>query len=186
MKKIKNPLIYSMIPARIGSTRFKKKNLAILNGKPMIAYAIEASLKSNIFDKIIVNTDDVIFKNIVEKYKNVEFYIRPKYLGGSEIKSDDVVIDFIKKHPCDILVWQNPIAPLQDIQDIKGSVEFFLKNNLDALFTTKKEQVQAIYNNKPINFKLSDKFEQTQNGDPEYWLPEVESVIVGVGIRRVV
>ena len=35
-----------MIPARIGSTRFKKKNLALLNGKPMIAYSIKAALRS--------------------------------------------------------------------------------------------------------------------------------------------
>ena len=36
--------IIAMIPARIGSTRFKMKNLALLDGKPMISYAIEAKI----------------------------------------------------------------------------------------------------------------------------------------------
>jgi CMP-N-acetylneuraminic acid synthetase len=40
---ISKPKIYAMIPARIGSTRFKMKNLALLIGKPMIAYAILGS-----------------------------------------------------------------------------------------------------------------------------------------------
>ena len=134
----KNPKIISMIPARIGSKRFQKKNLAILNGKPMISYAIEAAIQSNIFEKIVVNTDDNIFKKIVCKYDDVDFYLRPKYLGGSEIKSDDVVIDFIKNYPCDIVVWQNPIAPLQEIKDIQLCIDYFLSRDLDALFTTKK------------------------------------------------
>ena len=90
-----------MIPARIGSTRLKMKNLALINGKPMIYYAIQAAKDSNIFDKIIINSDSEIFSEIAERY-GVEFYLRPKRLGGSEIKSDDVVFDFIKqlRHRC--------------------------------------------------------------------------------------
>ena len=45
--------------------------------------------------------------------------------------------------------------------DIRNCIEF-LKHNLDCLFTVKSEQVQAIYNNEPINFSLIGKFEQTQ------------------------
>ena len=43
-----------MIPARIGSQRLKLKNLAMLNGKPLIYYAIEAAKKSEVFDEIII------------------------------------------------------------------------------------------------------------------------------------
>ncbi len=168
MQGTKHPKIISMIPARIGSTRFQKKNLAILNGKPMISYAIEAALKSKKFEKIVVNTDDFVFKKIADKYDGVDFYLRPKYLGGSEIKSDDVVIDFIKNYPCDIVVWQNPIAPLQEIKDIQLCIDYFLSEDLDALYTTKKEQVQTIFKNKPVNFSTLGKFEQTQNLEPVY------------------
>ena len=168
MQGTKTPKIISMIPARIGSTRFKKKNLAMLNGKPMISYAIEAAIKSKKFEKIVVNTDDNIFKKIAYMYDGVDFYLRPKYLGGSEIKSDDVVIDFIKNYPCDIVVWQNPIAPLQEINDIQICVDYFLSEDLDALYTTKKEQVQTIFKNKPVNFSTLEKFEQTQNLEPVY------------------
>ena len=97
------PTIYAMIPARIGSTRFKMKNLAMLNGKPMIAYAIVAALSSKVFDRVIVNSDSDVFRSIAEEY-GAEFYLRPEHLGGSSVKSDDVVKDFIDKYPCDIVV----------------------------------------------------------------------------------
>ena len=48
--------ICAMIPARIGSQRLKYKNLALINNKPMIYYAIKAAKKSQCFDKIFINS----------------------------------------------------------------------------------------------------------------------------------
>ena len=47
-----------VIPARGGSKRIPKKNIKSFSGKPMIQWAIEAAQESNIFDQIIVSTDD--------------------------------------------------------------------------------------------------------------------------------
>ena len=159
------PTIYAMIPARIGSTRFKMKNLAMLNGKPMIAYAIVAALSSKVFDRVIVNSDTDVFRSIAEEY-GAEFYLRPEHLGGSSVKSDDVVQDFINKYPSDVVVWENPIAPLQTIEDIRNTIQYFLSNDLDSLFTVKEEQIQCVYENKPINYIEQDKFAQTQDLTP--------------------
>ena len=159
------PTIYAMIPARIGSTRFKMKNLAMLNGKPMIAYAIVAALSSKVFDRVIVNSDTDVFRSIAEEY-GAEFYLRPEHLGGSSVKSDDVVQDFINKYPSDVVVWENPIAPLQTVEDIRNTIQYFLSNDLDSLFTVKEEQIQCVYENKPINYIEQDKFAQTQDLTP--------------------
>ena len=84
------------------------------------------------------------------------------------MKSDDVVIDFIENYPCDIVVWENPIAPLQTIEDVQNTIQYFLSNNLDSLFTVKTEQIQCVYENKPVNFKEQGKFAQTQDLKPIY------------------
>ena len=47
----------AIIPARSGSKRIPKKNIVEFNGKPMIAWTIEAALNSNMFSKILVSTD---------------------------------------------------------------------------------------------------------------------------------
>ena len=55
---LSKPIIYAMIPARIGSTRLKMKNLALINGKPLIYYAIQAAKDSGVFDKIVLNSEN--------------------------------------------------------------------------------------------------------------------------------
>ena len=64
---MKNRII-CMIPARIGSQRFKKKNLALIGGKPVLAWGIESAINSKIFDQIINNGHNILFKKIAETY----------------------------------------------------------------------------------------------------------------------
>lgn len=155
-----------MIPARIGSERLKFKNLALINNKPLIYYSIYNAKKSKIFKKIILNSDDKIFKKISERYK-IEFYLRPKKIGSSKTKSDDVVFDFIKKYSnFDIIVWVNPIAPLLEPADIRNVYKFFKKNKLDSLITSEEKKVHSIFENKPLNYKKKEKFKKTQDLKP--------------------
>jgi CMP-N-acetylneuraminic acid synthetase len=48
----------AIIPARGGSKRLPRKNIMPFNGKPMIAWTIEAALQSEVFSKVLVSTDD--------------------------------------------------------------------------------------------------------------------------------
>ena len=57
-----------VIPARGGSKRIPRKNIKDFNGKPIIAYSIEAALKSNCFDQVIVSTDDDEIAEVAIKY----------------------------------------------------------------------------------------------------------------------
>ena len=61
--------IFAMIPARIGSQRLKKKNLALINKKPLIEYVIDSAKKTKFFNEIYINSDDKVFKKIAQKKK---------------------------------------------------------------------------------------------------------------------
>lgn len=161
-KKVK---IIAMIPARIGSQRLKKKNLALINNKPLIEYVVDSSKKAKIFDKIYINSDDKIFKKIALK-NNIGFYLRNKKIGSSNTKSDDVVYDFLKNNKCDIIVWVNPIAPLQEPKEIKKAIYFFIKNKLNSLVTTNQLKNHTIYKQKPLNFRINERFAKTQDLEP--------------------
>ena len=104
--------VIAMIPARIGSSRLAMKNLALLDGKPLIYYAIQTAKQSGVFEEVVVNSDSRVFEKIAIRY-GVDFYFRPEQLGSSEAKSDSVVYDFMQHYPADVLVWVNSIAPLQ-------------------------------------------------------------------------
>ena len=57
-----------IIPARGGSKRIPRKNIKNFLGKPIIAYSIEAALESNLFDEVMVSTDDIEIAEIAENY----------------------------------------------------------------------------------------------------------------------
>ncbi len=157
--------IIAMIPARIGSTRLKMKNLALVNGKPLIHYAIEAAKTSGVFNKVVLNSDNEIFADIAKRY-DVEFYQRPRELGSSTTKSDTVVYDFMSKHPSDVLVWTNPTSPLQTGDEVREVISYFIEENLDTLITVKNEQVHCVYQENPVNFAIEEMFAQTQDLKP--------------------
>ncbi|MFA4884220.1 MAG: hypothetical protein WC903_06645 [Candidatus Margulisiibacteriota bacterium] len=154
--------IVAMIPARMGSTRLAKKNLALINGQPMIYYPIAAAKKSGVFDKIILNSENEVFAGIAERY-GVEFYHRPEKLGSSEAKSDDVVFDFMEHHPADITVWVNSTSPLQSGEEVRAVVRYFQEKKLDGLITVREEQVHCLYDGQPLNFQEDGLFARTQD-----------------------
>ncbi len=159
------PVITAMVPARMGSTRLAMKNLALIGGKPLVYYAIRAAKDARIFNHIVINAESEIFADIARRY-GVDFYRRPEDLASSSAKSDFVVYDFIKKNPCDIVCWVNTIAPLQTGKEVRGAVDYFLKEKLDSLITVKNEQVHCIYRGRPVNFRQKEIFAQTQDLTP--------------------
>lgn len=161
-QEVKSPGTVAMIPARIGSTRLPMKNLALIDGEPMIAYAIKAAQNSGVFDRIVVNADAPLFAKVAERY-GVDFYQRPEYLGSSTTKSDDVVYDFMQHNPADIVAWVNPTSPLQTGAEVRQVIDYFRIETLDTLITVKDEQVHANFGGRPLNYNTDELFAQTQD-----------------------
>ena len=88
-----------MIPVRKGSQRLAKKNYLQINGNPVYEMAIEKALSVNLFDKVVLNTDDPNLESVVTKY-GIDFYLRESKLASSEATSEMVVLDFFKKYNC--------------------------------------------------------------------------------------
>lgn len=90
----------AIIPARGGSKRIPRKNIKDFYGKPLIAYSIEVALKSNLFEKVIVSTDDTEIARIAVKYGAVVPFLRPKELSDDYTGTDAVIkhtMDFLKE-----------------------------------------------------------------------------------------
>ena len=86
MQKFKN---IAIIPARGGSKRIPRKNIKDFFGKPIIAYSIEAAINSDLFDEIMVSTDDEEIAEVAKKYgAKVPFMRSKKNADDSSITSD--------------------------------------------------------------------------------------------------
>jgi N-acylneuraminate cytidylyltransferase len=90
-----------IIPARGGSKRIPRKNIKEFNGKPIIAYSIEAALKSNCFDRVIVSTDDNEVAEVAREYGAQVPFIRPDSLSNDYSGTIPVIkhaIEWLERH----------------------------------------------------------------------------------------
>ncbi|MEV9529127.1 pseudaminic acid cytidylyltransferase, partial [Aliarcobacter butzleri] len=90
----------AIIPARGGSKRIPKKNIKNFHGKPLIAYSIEVALKSKLFDKVVVSTDDEEIGKIAKEFGAEVPFLRPKELSDDFTGTGAVInhaINFLKE-----------------------------------------------------------------------------------------
>lgn len=73
-----------IIPARYGSTRFPGKPLALIAGKPMIAWVYENVNRASSLDKVIVATDDERIKNAIESIGGQSIMTSAEHSTGTE------------------------------------------------------------------------------------------------------
>jgi N-acylneuraminate cytidylyltransferase len=80
-----------IIPARGGSKRIPRKNIKDFLGKPVIAYSIEAALNSNLFDEVMVSTDDAEIASVAESFGASVPFFRSKKNADDFSTTSDVV-----------------------------------------------------------------------------------------------
>ncbi len=91
--------IIAIIPARGGSKGIPRKNIKLLAGKPLIAWTIEAALRSKCLDRVFVSTEDEEIAKISKEW-GAEIIKRPKKLSGDKTSMLPVVdhsIDYLEK-----------------------------------------------------------------------------------------
>jgi len=90
-------MIVAIIPARGGSKRIPRKNIKKFNGKPMIAWAIQVAKKSQLFDCVVVSTDDNEIKKIAEQHGATVPFIRPSNISDDHTPTVPVISHAVKE-----------------------------------------------------------------------------------------
>lgn len=114
----------AIIPARGGSKRIKKKNIKNFCGQPMISWPIQAAIKSNIFDRVIVSTDDIDIANISATYGAEIPFMRPK-----DISDDFTVTSKVIKHTIENINLQD--KELNSVCCIYATSPFITPNDIE-------------------------------------------------------
>ena len=139
---IGNNRVIAIIPARGGSKSIPKKNLCFLNGKPLLAWTLEAAKKTDIIDRIIVFTDDKEIKREAIR-QDCEVYKRPLKLSTDTSLVEDTVrymynLLIKEGEKCDIMLLLEVTSPFRTPYLIKKCVERLVTENLDSLATFNK------------------------------------------------
>ena len=142
----------AIITARGGSKGLPGKNIKELNGKPLIAYSIEAAINSNMFNKIIVSTDSEEIAEVSRKYGAEIPFIRPAELATDKSDSMDTLIhalDFYKENgeEFEYVMKLQPTSPLRTAQDIIDAFGIIEEKNGDSVISVSKCKHPPLWSN---------------------------------------
>ena len=142
-----NKTFLAIIPARGGSKRLPRKNLLDLCGKPLIAWSIEAALKSKYISKVIVSSDDEEILNIAKEYK-ADFIKRPDELASDTATTFDALkhtLENVEKY--DYVVLLQPTSPLRSEKHIDEAIELLKEKNADAIISVCEVEHSPLWSN---------------------------------------
>ena len=134
--------ILSIIPARGGSKGIKRKNLKPILDKPLVAYSIEASLKSKYITRTIVSSEDSEILEVSKQY-GAEVVVRPDELAADETKTAPVMLQVLEElekqnYKADYVVLLQPTCPLRDENYIDSAFDYYfeqMKKGYDSCFS---------------------------------------------------
>ena len=150
----KNKTFLAIIPARGGSKRLPRKNVLDLNGKPLIAYSIEAGLKSKYIDKVIVTSDDDEILTISERY-GADTIKRPDELASDTATTFDAIKHAMENcERYDYIILLQPTSPLRDEKHIDEAIELLESKNADAVVSVCEMDHSPLWSN-TLNDSLS-------------------------------
>ena len=123
--------IMAVIPARGGSKGILRKNLRKILDKPLIAYTIEASLKSKYITRTVLSSEDDEILSVAKEY-GAQTLKRPMELACDSAKTAPVLLDVLEKlshenYEADYIVLLQPTCPLRDENYIDSAFDFYFE-----------------------------------------------------------
>lgn len=128
----------AIITARGGSKRIPKKNIKDFCGKPIIAYSIEAALQSELFDEVMVSTDDEDIAEVAQQYGAKVPFMRSEKNSDDFATTDDVLKEVLREYEkqglyFDMMCCIYPTAPFVTSQKLKDAYKRFVTSGVDML-----------------------------------------------------
>lgn len=127
--------ILAVIPARAGSKGIPNKNIRLINGRPLIYYAINNALKSEFITQVIVSTDSVEV-GIIAKRMGAICHWRDASLCGDSVTLDSVIADAIPNDIMwDYVITMQPTSPTLSVKTLDNAIAYAIKEDLDTVIS---------------------------------------------------
>jgi len=154
----------AIIPARGGSKRLPRKNILPLNNKPLLAHVIDIALNSNIFEKVIVSTEDEEIARVAGEF-GAEVFIRNSKLAQDSSTVVEVCLDVLREYKVDEFCCLYATSALLSVTTLKESYREFRTRKPSVLMGVSN------YNYSPVQALTVD-----NNGDASLLIEEYRGV----------
>lgn len=138
------PSIVGLIPARSGSKRVVDKNVRLLRGHPLMAYAIESARRSGLFARIIVSTDSESYAEIARYYGAEVPFLRPSQFATSTSPDIEWLTYTLRQlmgagDAYDCFSILRPTSPFRTAETIRRAwIDFCAQQGVDSLRAVEK------------------------------------------------
>lgn len=138
---MKGNKVLAVIPARGGSKGIPRKNMRLMNGKPLIAYAIENALAVDSIDAVLVSSDSEEILSFAAQYEGVIPMDRETSLAQDAVTLDPVIYDAVVRYEAeissgsDVVVTLQPTSPLLKPETLADAIGSFLTRDVDSLIS---------------------------------------------------
>ena len=128
----------AVITARGGSKRIPRKNIKEFCGKPILVYSIEAAQQAQIFDEIMVSTDDTEIAEVAEQYGASVPFLRSAEAADDFADTDTVLREVVQEYKRRGSIIENlcclyPTAPFVTGEVLCRAYDLFRKTEADEL-----------------------------------------------------
>lgn len=114
---------FALVPARGGSKGIPRKNLKLIAGKPLIAWTIEAALRSRTLDAVVVSTEDEEIAEVALHWGAQVSFLRPPELAQDDTPGIDPVLHALGRLPeFGTVILLQPTSPLRTTEDIDACI----------------------------------------------------------------
>jgi len=168
----------AIIPARGGSKRIPHKNIKEFLGKPIIAYSIEVALQSELFEEVMVSTDDDQIADISKKYGATVPFLRSKENSDDYATLADVIEEVKQayldnKKRFDNICCILPTAPLISFENLQTAYSLLLDKEVDSVrpvvrFSYPIQRAVKLNNGKIEMFYPEYKITRSQDLEPAF------------------
>jgi CMP-N-acetylneuraminic acid synthetase/spore coat polysaccharide biosynthesis predicted glycosyltransferase SpsG len=132
--------ILAVIPARGGSKGIPKKNIRLMNGNPLISYAINAARKSKYIADVFVSTDNNEIADVSKK-NGANIIFRDENLSSDLVTLDPVIYhameqaEKISNCKYDVVITLQPTSPLLTVDTLDKAIKYFINKKLDTIIS---------------------------------------------------
>lgn len=158
---INNKKVLAIIPARGGSKGVPHKNVKSLNGKPLIGWTIEESLKSQYIDKLMVSTEDKDIAKISKDFGSEVPFLRPEKLALDSTPGIAPIlhaVKWFKNRNCDFdyIMCLQCTSPFRTHLQIDEAIEKLFEKDADSIISVCESEITPYWMKKIEDGRLKN------------------------------